>query len=279
MTVKTFGWVVEVTPLGPSPALRFNVAEPDKVQAVDAVRRRVREASGANVAATEAAVEPCGVWRPAHETRRRQPRRLTIGAAAPQKFIAFTVCYPRLWLSGASIRGASPPEGAAPMTIAPPLTRSAKKAAPRKSAKTLAKAVHEPVRKSARDAPKPSCSSRGRPSSSPSVRAAAAPIRARATSRSMRRTPICSFRRKPTPASCPTCASRSPTRTCAWSAAAGRARSPCASCRCRPTWPASTCASTPALSARCIGTRKPSGRTCSTATRASPSSMRRAAAS
>ena len=54
MTVKTFGWVVEVTPLGPSPALRFNVAEPDKMQAVDAVRRRVREASGANVAATEA---------------------------------------------------------------------------------------------------------------------------------------------------------------------------------------------------------------------------------
>ncbi|MFA6140988.1 MAG: cupin domain-containing protein, partial [Hyphomicrobium sp.] len=36
------------------------------------------------------------------------------------------------------------------MTIAPPLTRSAKKAARKTSAKTLAKGVHEPVRKSAR---------------------------------------------------------------------------------------------------------------------------------
>ena len=53
-TAKAFGWVVEVTPPGPSPVLRFNVAEPDKTQAVDAVRRRVREASGANVAATPA---------------------------------------------------------------------------------------------------------------------------------------------------------------------------------------------------------------------------------
>ncbi len=52
MTTKAFGWVVEVTPLGPSPVLRFNVAEPEKMQAVDAVRRRVREASGAKVAAT-----------------------------------------------------------------------------------------------------------------------------------------------------------------------------------------------------------------------------------
>jgi len=51
-TAKAFGWVVEVTPPGPSPALRFNVAEPDKTQAIDAVRRRVREASGANVEAT-----------------------------------------------------------------------------------------------------------------------------------------------------------------------------------------------------------------------------------
>ena len=116
-------------------------------------------------------------------------------------------------------------------------------------------------------------------------RAAEAPAPRRHRSRpaqrtsSMRRTPTSSFRRRPTPASCPTCASRSPTRTCAWNAAAGRARSPCASCPSRPTWPASTCASTPAPSARCIGTRKPSGRTCSTATRASPSSMPRAAAS
>ena len=51
MTTKAFGWVVEVTPPGPSAVIRFNVAEPDKTQAVDAVRRRVREASGANVAA------------------------------------------------------------------------------------------------------------------------------------------------------------------------------------------------------------------------------------
>ncbi len=50
---KAFGWVVEITPPAPSPKLRFNVAEPDKVQAVDAVRRRVREASGASVEATD----------------------------------------------------------------------------------------------------------------------------------------------------------------------------------------------------------------------------------
>ncbi|HEY8247805.1 MAG TPA: hypothetical protein VIG38_11065 [Hyphomicrobium sp.] len=53
-TSKAFGWVVEVTPPAPNPILRFNVAEPDKTQAVDAVRRRVREASGANVAAIAA---------------------------------------------------------------------------------------------------------------------------------------------------------------------------------------------------------------------------------
>ena len=53
MTTKAFGWVVEVTPPGPSPMLKFNVAEPEKMQAVDAVRRRVREASGgARVEAT-----------------------------------------------------------------------------------------------------------------------------------------------------------------------------------------------------------------------------------
>jgi hypothetical protein len=39
------------------------------------------------------------------------------------------------------------------MSLAPPLKRSAKKAARNKSQKTLSKAVHEPVRKSAR-APK-----------------------------------------------------------------------------------------------------------------------------
>ena len=53
-TAKAFGWVVQVTPPGPSPALRFNVAEPDKSQAVEAVRRRVHQASGASVEATSA---------------------------------------------------------------------------------------------------------------------------------------------------------------------------------------------------------------------------------
>ncbi len=51
-TAKAVGWVVEVTPPAPGPKLRFNVAEPDKEHAVDAVRRRVREASGASVEAT-----------------------------------------------------------------------------------------------------------------------------------------------------------------------------------------------------------------------------------
>jgi hypothetical protein len=53
-TAKAFGWVVEVTPPGPSPVLTFNVAEPDKMQAIETVRRRVREASGAHVTATAA---------------------------------------------------------------------------------------------------------------------------------------------------------------------------------------------------------------------------------
>lgn len=52
-TAKPLGWVVEVTPAAPGPKLRYNVAEPDKAHAVDAVRRRVREASGASVEATE----------------------------------------------------------------------------------------------------------------------------------------------------------------------------------------------------------------------------------
>lgn len=50
-STRAFGWVVEVTPPAPSTVLRFNVAEPDKVQAVETVRRRVHEAAGANVAA------------------------------------------------------------------------------------------------------------------------------------------------------------------------------------------------------------------------------------
>jgi hypothetical protein len=53
-THKTFGWVVEVCPPASSIVLRFNVAEPDKADAINAVRRRVREASGGNVAATTA---------------------------------------------------------------------------------------------------------------------------------------------------------------------------------------------------------------------------------
>jgi hypothetical protein len=55
MTIaKAFGWVVEVSQPGPYPVLRFNVAEPDKAQAVDAIRRRIREATGSNVEATTA---------------------------------------------------------------------------------------------------------------------------------------------------------------------------------------------------------------------------------
>lgn len=55
MTIgKPFGWLVEVSQPAPYPVLRFNVAEPDKAQAVEAIRRRIREATGANVAATTA---------------------------------------------------------------------------------------------------------------------------------------------------------------------------------------------------------------------------------
>jgi hypothetical protein len=53
-TAKAFGWVVEVIPRGPGPALKFNVAEPDKVQAVATVKRRVHQASGATVEAISA---------------------------------------------------------------------------------------------------------------------------------------------------------------------------------------------------------------------------------
>jgi hypothetical protein len=52
-TAKAFGWVIEVTPPAPAAVLRFNVAEPDKTQAIATVRRRVREAAGAHVTATE----------------------------------------------------------------------------------------------------------------------------------------------------------------------------------------------------------------------------------
>jgi hypothetical protein len=52
-TAKAFGWVIEVTPPAPNPVVRFNVAEPDKTQAIETVRRRVREVAGAHVAATE----------------------------------------------------------------------------------------------------------------------------------------------------------------------------------------------------------------------------------
>ncbi len=48
---KVFGWVVEVNRDAPALTLQFNVAEPAKAQAVEAVRRRVPEARGARVEA------------------------------------------------------------------------------------------------------------------------------------------------------------------------------------------------------------------------------------
>ena len=48
---KVFGWVVEVTRATPATTLQFNVAEPAKAQAVEAVRRRIPEAAGAKVEA------------------------------------------------------------------------------------------------------------------------------------------------------------------------------------------------------------------------------------
>ena len=45
---KAFGWIVEIN--RPAPLL-FNVAEPIKAQAVEAVRRRIPEAKGAKVEA------------------------------------------------------------------------------------------------------------------------------------------------------------------------------------------------------------------------------------
>lgn len=52
--IKAFGWLVEVSRPAPEAVLKFNVAEPDRAQAVEAVRRRVHEASGAKVEATTA---------------------------------------------------------------------------------------------------------------------------------------------------------------------------------------------------------------------------------
>ena len=49
LTSKAFGWVVEVSRPAPHAALQFNVAEPDKGQAVEAVRRRIPEAATAKV--------------------------------------------------------------------------------------------------------------------------------------------------------------------------------------------------------------------------------------
>jgi len=48
---KAFGWVVEVNRPAPATSLQFNVAEPVKAQAVEAVRRRIPEARGAKVEA------------------------------------------------------------------------------------------------------------------------------------------------------------------------------------------------------------------------------------
>jgi hypothetical protein len=51
LTTKAFGWVVEVSQPAPDDALQFNVAEPIKAQAVEAVRRRVAKAAGQTVEA------------------------------------------------------------------------------------------------------------------------------------------------------------------------------------------------------------------------------------
>jgi hypothetical protein len=54
LTSKAFGWVVEVSRPAPDAALQFNVAEPDKGQAVEAVRRRIPGAAAAKVEAKAA---------------------------------------------------------------------------------------------------------------------------------------------------------------------------------------------------------------------------------
>jgi len=51
---KAFGWVVEVSRPAPHVALQFNVAEPVKAQAVEAVRRRIPEAAAGKVEAKAA---------------------------------------------------------------------------------------------------------------------------------------------------------------------------------------------------------------------------------
>ena len=48
---KIVGWVVEISRAAPAGALQFNVAEPIKARAVEAVRRRIPEAAGAKVEA------------------------------------------------------------------------------------------------------------------------------------------------------------------------------------------------------------------------------------
>jgi hypothetical protein len=54
LTSKAFGWVVEVSLPAPHGVLQFNVAEPIKEQAIEAVRRRIPEATGAKVEAKTA---------------------------------------------------------------------------------------------------------------------------------------------------------------------------------------------------------------------------------
>ena len=53
-TSKALGWVVEVIRPAPQVALQFNVAEPVKAQAVEAVRRRIPKAAAARVEAKTA---------------------------------------------------------------------------------------------------------------------------------------------------------------------------------------------------------------------------------
>jgi hypothetical protein len=54
ITGKAFGWVVEVKRTPPTEPLLYNVAEPNKEQAIAAVRRRIAGASEATLEATTA---------------------------------------------------------------------------------------------------------------------------------------------------------------------------------------------------------------------------------
>jgi hypothetical protein len=54
LTAKPFGWVVRVSRPASDVALRFNVAEPIKAQAIAAVRRRIPQAAIAEIEATTA---------------------------------------------------------------------------------------------------------------------------------------------------------------------------------------------------------------------------------